>query len=126
MIVEVHHLQVFVGHRHTTRRPLVHIPTPNVGVEQDGMVVGIGQGESTKAMAVVDVGSVWTCKNLYKRHSEAPQPTYVAPLWVVGASSGGPQSSLQLICTGHRLQGLQQKKCPVLALSCYRGNRSIS
>lgn len=118
MFIQVHHLQGFVDHGHTARRPLVHILTLNVEVEQDSVVVGIGQGESTRAVAVVDVGGVWTDKTSFKGHSEAPQPAYVGAHWVVGASSGSPQSSLHLIRTGHRLQGLQQKKCTVLALSC--------
>ncbi len=118
MFIQVHHLQGFVDHRHTARRPLVHVLTLNVGVEQDGVVVGIGQGENTRAVAVVDVGGVWTHKTSFKGHDEAPQPAYVGPHWVVGVSSGSPQSSMHLIRTGHRLQGLQQKKCTVLPLSC--------
>ena len=124
MFAEVHHLQGIVGHRHAAWRPLVHIPALYVEVEQHGMVVGIGQGESTRAMAVLDVDGVWTQSMPFKGNSEAPQSTYVGRHWVVGTGSDSSQSSLHLVCTGHRLQGLQQDKCSVLALSC--SYRSVS
>lgn len=82
------------------------------------MVGGINQWDSTRAMAVVNVGSVWSQKMPFKGHSEAPQSTYVGSPWAAGASSGCPLSSLQRIRTSHCLEGLQQEKCTVLALSC--------
>lgn len=83
------------------------------------MVAGVDQGESTRAVAVVDVGGVGINSMSLQGHSEAPQRAPVAPHWVVvGVGSDGPQSSLHLICAGHGLKGLQQQKCTVLALSC--------
>lgn len=72
MFVQIHHLQDFIGHRYTARSPLVHIPTPNVRAEQHSVIVAIGQGEPTRAMTVVDVGSVRTHNVLFKGHGEAP------------------------------------------------------
>ncbi|KAG7235677.1 hypothetical protein INR49_002307 [Caranx melampygus] len=107
----------FIGQRYTARSPLIHVPTLDVEVEQDGMVVGIGEGESTRATAVVDVGSVWTHQTPLQGDGEARQTADARPHWVTGVCSGGPQSRLQLVLTGHRLQGLQEKERTELALS---------
>lgn len=82
------------------------------------MVAGIDQGESTGAVAVVDVGCVGTDDVPFQGYGEAPQPTLVTPYRVAGASSDGPQSPLHLICANHCLKGLQQQKRTVLTLSC--------
>lgn len=87
------------------------------------MVVAIGQGEPTGSMTVVDVGGVWTHNVLFEGHDEASEATDVAPRWIAGVSSSGPQTSLHLIRAGHSLQGLQQEKCTVLTPSCYMQTR---
>lgn len=88
------------------------------------MIVAICQGKPTRSMTVVDVGSVRTYIVLFKGHTKASQPTDVAPRWIAGICSSGPQTSLQFICTGHSLQGLQQQKGTVLTLSCYMHDKT--
>lgn len=117
MFIQVHHLQGLVGQRHTARGALVHVPTLDVEVQQDGMVVGVCEGESTRAVAVVDVGSVGTHQAPLQGDAEARQTAHARPHRVTGVCSGGPQSRLQLVLTGHRLQGLQEEERTELALS---------
>lgn len=117
MFIQIHHLQGLVCQRHTARRPLVHVPALDVEVQQDGMVVGVGEGESTRAAAVVDVGGVGTHQAPLQGDAEAGQTAHAPPHWVTGVCSGGPQSRLQLVLTGHRLQGLQEEERTELAPS---------
>lgn len=123
MCIQEHHGHVFIGHGHAAGVPLchtlVHGPLPlNVGVEHDGMVGGVGQRKGARAVAVVDVGAVGADDVSLQGYGETPQATLVTSGWAVGTGSGGPQASLRLICSGHRLQGLQQQECTVLAGSC--------
>lgn len=118
ILVQLHHLQRLVGHGHAAGGPLRHIATLDVGVEEDGVVVGSHQGEDTGAVAVVDGGGVGTHEVPLQGHGEAPQPTDVTPRRAVGAGSGGPLSSHHLVGSGHRLQGLEQEERTVLTPSC--------
>lgn len=123
MFIQIHHLEGIVGHGHAARSPLFRGPALSVGVEQDGVVVGVDQGEGARAAAVVDGGGVWTHDVPFEGDGEAAQPADVVPRRGVSALPAGPQSILQIIRVGHRLQGLQQKKGAVLAFSCHMQKR---
>lgn len=89
-----------------------------VGVEKDGVVVAVGQRESARALAVVDIGTLWTHKEFFKGHGETFQSTGELPWWPAGVCSGGPQPPLHVVCMGHSLQGLEKKERTVLTLTC--------
>ena len=63
---------------------------------------------------------------LLQGHGETPQAADGAPGRASGAGSGGPQSDLQLVGPGHRLQGLQEEEGPVLVLSWSVQRRKVS
>lgn len=118
LVFQLYDLQGVVSHGHTARRPHVHVAPLDVGVEKDGVVVAVGQRESTRALAVRDVGTLWTHKEVFKRHGETLQSAGVPPRRTAGVCSGGPQPPLHAVRMGHSLQGLEKQERTVLALSC--------
>lgn len=118
--VQVHHVNVLVGHGHAAGRPLGRTLAlvRDVKVEQDDVAAGVGQGQSARAVAVIDVGASGTDDVSLQGHGEAPQAALAAPGWAVGTGPGGPLASPRLVAPAHRLKGLEQQEGAVLAGPC--------
>lgn len=115
--IQVHHVNVFVGHGHAAGGPLGRTLAlvRDVKVEQDDVAAGVSQGQLARAVAVVDVGAGGADDVSLQGHGEAPQAALAAPGWAVGTGPGGPLASLRLVAPAHRLKGLEQQEGTVLA-----------
>lgn len=56
MLIQLHHLEVLIVHRHTAGRAFQGQATLDLAVKQDSMVIPVGQGKAADSLAVVDGG----------------------------------------------------------------------
>ena len=114
---QLHHLQVLVLQGHAAQRAAQGRPALLVAVQQDGVVVRVGQGEAAGALAVVDGGRVRGQHIVLQRHSQWLQPARSPPSRTFLAPSGRALTPLLLPGPQHRLQGLEEEQGAILRLS---------
>lgn len=75
LALELDHTQVIKFHRYAAERAIDGLAALNMAVQEDGMVVAAGQGESTLSLTVVDVDLRGLKKELPQGHGQALKPT---------------------------------------------------
>lgn len=75
LALQLDHTQVAIVHRYAAERAIDMLAALDKAVQEDGVVVGVVQWETTHSFAIVDVGHGGLKKELPQGHGQALKPT---------------------------------------------------
>lgn len=75
LALQLNHTQVAIVHRYAAERAIDMLAALDKAVQEDGVVVGVVQWETTHSFAIVDVGHGGLKKELPQGHGQALKTT---------------------------------------------------